>query len=462
MRYQARKYSIGICAGSKTWEQRGPVDNSEGVRLVHHEPATQETDHVSAPPRIDSNSNVSVRKQQWLVKAKKASEAATHKVPYKQTFRKSKLDPEQRAEEARRQAEAEEIAQKAFKKSPLASLQNLYGLNGTERPPVLLVDGYNVLHMYVQHMQDSHSDSAMAAAQAFEDSRIGLESAMITYSQSRRIKVVIVYDAINRLPDPVYVDIRTSTRTTIPGAIDVVFCSDQSADSWIVKEVETIRREGKVPHVLVATDDNEITSSARSKGGYQVPCRDLIGEILKTELEMKEKMSSGHVTVDQLAYNIRSKYSRPLQRKPRQAPNGRREQAQRRCHQLVRLPQGAPADGYNKSDNNQVAAQPATLGPEVTYSQIDAAAAASNTGPIHPQGQVTNPSEGPSERDTSSASDPHTGTLMAGGISPQNALDPAPRSVPQNILAAMSKHSQVPLATITENTELEQPSSSAP
>ncbi len=36
-----------------------------------------------------------------------------------------------------------------------------------------------------------------------------------------------------------------------------------------------------VVQVLVATDDNEITSSARSKGGYQVPCRDLIGEILK-------------------------------------------------------------------------------------------------------------------------------------------------------------------------------------
>lgn len=36
-----------------------------------------------------------------------------------------------------------------------------------------------------------------------------------------------------------------------------------------------------IVQVLVATDDNEITSSARSKGGYQVPCRDLIGEILK-------------------------------------------------------------------------------------------------------------------------------------------------------------------------------------
>jgi hypothetical protein len=85
-------------------------------------------------------------------------------------------------------------------------------LQGTERPPVLLVDGYNVLHMYVQHMQESQPDSAMATAQVFEELRTGLESAMITYSQSRRIKVVIVYDAMNRLPDPVYVDIRTSTR----------------------------------------------------------------------------------------------------------------------------------------------------------------------------------------------------------------------------------------------------------
>ena len=33
--------------------------------------------------------------------------------------------------------------------------------------------------------------------------------------------------------------------------------------------------------VLVATDDNEITCSATSRGAYQVPCRDLIGEILK-------------------------------------------------------------------------------------------------------------------------------------------------------------------------------------
>ncbi len=36
---------------------------------------------------------------------------------------------------------------------------------------------------------------------------------------------------------------------------------------------------------------------------------------LQTESDVKEKMSSGHVTIDQLAYNIRSKHGRPFQRK---------------------------------------------------------------------------------------------------------------------------------------------------
>ena len=85
-------------------------------------------------------------------------------------------------------------------------------LQGTEQPPVLLVDGYNVLHMYVQHMQDSQPKSAVGTTQVLEELRTGLESLMITYSHSRRIKVVVVYDAINRSPDPVYVDIRSSTR----------------------------------------------------------------------------------------------------------------------------------------------------------------------------------------------------------------------------------------------------------
>lgn len=74
------------------------------------------------PPRIDSNSNIPVRRQQRFVRAKEVTsqelnsvtgtlallaippscpqeaEAAAKRVPYKQTFRKAKIDPEQRAE----------------------------------------------------------------------------------------------------------------------------------------------------------------------------------------------------------------------------------------------------------------------------------------------------------------------------------------------------------------------------
>lgn len=36
----------------------------------------------------------------------------------------------------------------------------------------------------------------------------------------------------------------------------------------------------RVEQVMVATDDNEVTVGARSSGGYQIPCRYLIDEIL--------------------------------------------------------------------------------------------------------------------------------------------------------------------------------------
>ncbi len=100
--------------------------------------------------------------------------------------------------------------------------------------------------------------------------------------------------------------------------------------------------------------------------------------------------------------------------------------------------QGAPADGYNKSDNNQVAA--AASNPDLTFSQMDAAAA-SNTGLsedgvgeftwglAYPDtkradvktgkasfdglGQIIKPSQGPAEGEISTASDFHTGLLSS-------------------------------------------------
>ena len=88
-------------------------------------------------------------------------------------------------------------------------------LQGKEHPPVVLVDGYNLLHKFVGIMQLSHSDHPVAAADSFEEQRIALQDSMVTYSQRRGIKVVIAYDAINRVADPVYLDIRTSSRCAL-------------------------------------------------------------------------------------------------------------------------------------------------------------------------------------------------------------------------------------------------------
>lgn len=255
--------------------------------------AKPEVTAVPTPPRIDSTSNIPVRKQQYYAKLKKAYAAAatTSSVPRKQTFRKQKLDPEQRAEEARKQERAEQIAQAEFKKSPLQSLRNLYGVEGTECPPVLLVDGYNVLHMYTDFMRVSQPDHPVVTETALEAQREFLEEALSIYSQRRGIKVVVVYDALNAVSDSVYIHIRTSTRRAGVGQIDIVFCSDQSADLWIVKEVETLKKEDKHPHIVVATDDNEIVSSARFKGGFPIPCSHIIDEMQQAEREVNNLLS---------------------------------------------------------------------------------------------------------------------------------------------------------------------------
>ncbi|KAL3151725.1 hypothetical protein ABBQ38_012704 [Trebouxia sp. C0009 RCD-2024] len=167
---------------------------------------------VVVPPRIDCNSTIPVRRQQRLVQAKKEAEAAATKRVYKQTFRKPRIDPEQRAEEAKKEAENEIARKEDTQKINLASLQNLYGTAGDEHPPVLLVDGYNVLFKFVDMIQIRRLTHSIGKASDFEGQREAFQNVINTYSQTCGIKVVIVYDAIYRPTDPVYLDIRTSTR----------------------------------------------------------------------------------------------------------------------------------------------------------------------------------------------------------------------------------------------------------
>lgn len=224
-------------------------------------------------PRIDPNSNIPVRQQQRYLKIKKAAEAAPFRpTPRAQSYTKPKLDAEERAEYNRQREE--QAAKNATRKADMASLVNLYGTNGDEQPPVLLVDGYNVLCFWRNtYRQD------MISRMTMDQARRRLEDDLVSYSQLRQVKVVVVYDAMQRPADPVYIDIRRSVRETKAGLIDVVYCSDQEADTWILKESIILKQEKSCPYVVVASGDRVLVDSVSQHGAFMTPARILVQEV---------------------------------------------------------------------------------------------------------------------------------------------------------------------------------------
>lgn len=77
------------------------------------------------------------------------------------------------------------------------------------------MDGYNVLFKFVESLQLSHHSHPIAVAKTFDNRRQAFELSINAYSHARGVKAVIAYDAMNRPADPVYVDIRTSSRYAI-------------------------------------------------------------------------------------------------------------------------------------------------------------------------------------------------------------------------------------------------------
>ena len=74
------------------------------------------------------------------------------------------------------------------------------------------MDGYNVLFKFVDYVQLTRPSHPVAKAQSFEDQRDAFQVSTNAYSHFRGVKVVIAYDAMNRPTDPVFVDIRSSSR----------------------------------------------------------------------------------------------------------------------------------------------------------------------------------------------------------------------------------------------------------
>ena len=88
----------------------------------------------------------------------------------------------------------------------------IIALQGDRVPPLVLVDGYNVLYKIKAFMQLNNPAQPVHQANSFAEIRDELERSLQVYSNLRDVRLVIVYDAIYRPADPVYLGIRTTTR----------------------------------------------------------------------------------------------------------------------------------------------------------------------------------------------------------------------------------------------------------
>ncbi|CAG9464493.1 unnamed protein product [Pedinophyceae sp. YPF-701] len=251
---------------------RLPRQTSVGLRKV---PARAGGGDDDVPARITDTSQMSLKAQLRLVQRAKGFTGSGNSRPAPRTsFRKKKKTEEERQEDLRQRKE-----QSRFISEATQSLRNLYGTSGDEVPPVLLVDGYNVLGAH---------DPAVALRDAgdLQGGRQMIEAMLVEYSQSERVKIVLVWDAYRSE------NASTTVETTAQG-LDVVFCRE-SADSYIVNRTGELLASG-TPNVTVASSDKEIQDLAFGGGALRVSARELLQEMRRNASLARQGMQDAAI-----------------------------------------------------------------------------------------------------------------------------------------------------------------------
>lgn len=275
--------STSVVAGLKKKHKPKPKQQAAAKQ---EEVAAQEPVIAAPAPRINT-SQFRIKTWKRLLKQRDQAQQQPAGPKVAQSFRKPRVEDEERlAREAEREAAYQAVRKK---KSIAASFASLYGTKGDKRPPVLLVDGYNLLGKVAGFSSDADSsddenDAAIAAAFA-DGPRLALQNRLCEYSHLRQVKVVLVFDALGGGSG-------TVTRTTAKGAIDVVYVGDSEADTWIMLEVSALKAAG-TPQVLVATSDRELTDSI--SGAHIVSCAALLREIVKAEKESVQRLAASQL-----------------------------------------------------------------------------------------------------------------------------------------------------------------------
>lgn len=255
---------------SNNKNQKKALDSSKKEEVI---PKTEQKKPIPAPPRIVDTSTRSLKSQIRIVKSWQANASASGEPTVQRKYRRKRAgEPEDVPEK-----ELDELQVAAHERWLLMQgkgLTSLYQQKASRtNPAAVLVDGYNVMHKWMEH-----SGQRLLKIQLAGDLQAQREAFLMelsAYSGWNNLRMMVAFDAqCNPDAPPI-------SRNEV-GGLEVVFIGDVEADSFIVKEAQLLRSTG-CPYVLVATSDNDIQDACWSNEIFPVSAAQLLQQVHKAK-----------------------------------------------------------------------------------------------------------------------------------------------------------------------------------
>ncbi|KAL4529354.1 hypothetical protein Ndes2526A_g04147 [Nannochloris sp. 'desiccata'] len=262
-----------------------------------------------SPPRVEINSLMGVRTQIRILREGKKTEASSYrKPPVPQTYRKETKAPEEyRQERAAAEAISVELSKNESKNFALSKLYKTaesatntkLGVSTTSvavlPPPVLLVDGYNVLYKWertsalMKNNAYSSDGNGGGGGLEIDIARDILIEALGVYSQTNGVRVIVAFDAMHGSATGIEEQILST-------GVTVAYTGNCEADSFIEAQVDFWLQK-RHPYVVVATSDVAQKAVVDSKTGpdkrqivFVVPASGLCKDIEATEKRLEQQL----------------------------------------------------------------------------------------------------------------------------------------------------------------------------
>ena len=178
----------------------------------------------------------------------------------------------------RKEAAAVRKVMKELDPSPKeADLDDIYGLDATSHPPLLLVDGYNIALKHPDLKQLSEYG-------LWDDVRTTLAKRIAQFGEWTRTQVAIVWDAMGYAGD------RGEQREHYEKYknVTIIWSMNYEADTYIRRAARRINKD--MPHVkiMVATGDTELSLEAEDAGASVIRPEQMLEQLKRVQRSGKD------------------------------------------------------------------------------------------------------------------------------------------------------------------------------